>query len=243
MRQARAILRRTVSKLDAMAVSGEEEVMNRSDADTLWRIASGLARQAAKVSRDAGRPQPNLPPLLFFTDPERTPEPWKTAERLPVGSGVVYRHFGAQDARETALRLRDATRKRDGLLLIGLDADLAEAVEADGVHLPERAIGDAAALSAQRPDWRITAALHDRSPPPPLTGLDALVASPIFPAGGASAAKPPLGVARLTTLIDQTGLPIYALGGLDAKNAPELEGSGACGIAGVGSIRAAFGPA
>ncbi len=216
--------------------------MNRSDADTLWRIASGLAREAAKVSREAGRAAPNLPPMLFFTDPDRTPEPWTVAERLPVGSGVVYRHFGAPDARDTALRLRDATRRRDGLLLIGLDEALAEAVGADGVHLPERAIGEAAALSARRPGWRITAAFHDRTRLPVLTGLDALVISPIFPAGGASAARPPLGAPRLTALAREADLPVYALGGLDAKNAHELTGSGACGLAGVGSIRAAFGP-
>lgn len=216
--------------------------MNRSDADTLWRIASGLAREAAKVSRAQGRPAPNLPPLLFFTDPERTPAPWDIAGRLPVGAGVVYRHFGAADARETALRLREATRKRDGLLLIGLDADLAGAVGADGVHLPEARIGEVAALSARYPGWIITAAFHDLGSPPDLTGIDAVVVSPVFPAGGASAGKPPLGVRRLSDLAADLARPVYALGGVAASNAHELEGSGAYGIAGVGSIRAAFAP-
>lgn len=212
--------------------------MDRSDAETLWRIAGCLAREAAKVSRSG----PRLPPLLFFTDPERTPRPWEIAERLPAGAGVVYRSFGAPDAHETALRLREISRSRGVSLLIGLDEALAEAVGADGVHLPERAIGEAAALSARRPGWIITAAFHDRTPLPVLTGLDALVVSPVFPAGGASAVSPPLGVSRLTELAGTVGLPIYALGGIDAKNAPELEGSGACGIAGIGSIREAFGP-
>lgn len=217
--------------------------MNRSDADTLWRIASGLAREAAKVSRSQGRAPPNLPPLLFFTDPERTPKPWTVAARLPVGSGVVYRHFGAPDARETALRLREATRKRDGLLLIGLDEALAEAVEADGLHLPERAISEATALSIRRPDWRITAAFHGLEPLQSLAGIDALIISPVFPAGGASGARPALGVSRFSVLAARAGRPAYALGGIDTTNAPQLEGSGACGIAGVGSIRAAFEPA
>lgn len=214
--------------------------MNRSDADTLWKIASGLAREAAKVSRSAGRSRPNLPPLLFFTDPDRTPEPWTVAARLPVGAGVVYRHFGAPDARETALRLRDATRARDGLLLIGRDAALAEEIEADGVHLPEAAIGEAETLSRTHPGWTITAAFHALSPPPDLTGIDALVVSPIFPAGGASAARTPLGVERLSGLCRELVRPIYALGGVDASNAAQLMGSGAYGIAGVGSVRAAF---
>nr|MBF0666190.1 thiamine phosphate synthase [Brevundimonas sp.] len=108
--------------------------MNRSAAEILWEVASVLARDAADVSRAAGRRRPDLPPLLFFTDPGRTARPWETAARLPAGSGVVFRAFGAADALDTARRLREATRGRGGLLLIGLDAELAEAVEADGVH-------------------------------------------------------------------------------------------------------------
>lgn len=215
--------------------------MDRSDADTLWRIAGCLARDAAKVSRATGAPRPNLPPLLFFTDPHRTPEPWRVAERLPVGSGVVFRHFGAPDALQTAQRLRDATRRRDGLLLIGRDAELAEAVAADGVHLPEALIARAPDLAAAHPGWTLTAAFHAVAPLPDLTGLDALVVSPVFPAGGASGEKPPLGLDRLAVITRTSLLPIYALGGIHASNAPDLIGSGACGIAAVGSLQAAFG--
>jgi thiamine-phosphate pyrophosphorylase len=209
--------------------------MNRSNADALWRVASGLAREAAKVSRADGAPRPNLPPLLFFTDGDRTPGPWRVAARLPVGAGVVFRHFGAPDARETALRLREATLHRDGLLLIGRDADLAEAVEADGVHLPEALISEAAALAVRHPGWTLTAAFHGHSPLPDLTGLDALVVSP------ASGEKAPLGLEGLTELARTIPRPVYALGGVNASNAPQLSGSGAYGIAGVGSIREAFG--
>lgn len=179
---------------------------------------------------------------MFFTDPERTPRPWTVAARLPVGSGVVYRHFGAADAYDTARRLREATRARDGLLLIGRDAELAERVEADGVHLPEVALSQAAVLSARHPGWTLTGTFHALGPLPDLTGVDALVVSPVFPAGGASAGKTALGVARLGTLAEQLPLPLYALGGIDASTAPALIGSGVYGLAGVGSIRAAFGP-
>ncbi len=206
----------------------------------MWRIAGCLAREATKVSRTAGRSRPNLPPLLFFTDPERTPEPWRIAGRLPAGSGVVYRHFGAPDALETARRLREATRKRDVLLLIGRDAALADAVEADGVHLPEVMAARATVLAARRPDWTLTAAFHGHADCPDFDGLDALVASPVFPAGGASSASPPLGVEGLAAIVRGASCPVYALGGIDASNASALTGSGAYGIAGVGSIRTAF---
>ncbi len=215
--------------------------MNRADAEILWEAASVLARDAAKVSGARGRSGLNLPPLLFFTDPDRTPRPWETAARLPPGSGVVFRHFGRAGARETAQRLREATLERGGRLLIGLDAALAEAVGADGVHLPERARDQAVGLAAARPDWIITGAAHCRTMLE-TPGLDALVASPVFPAGGASADRPALGLKTFTAWVESAPCPIYALGGIDSDNAHDLVGSGACGIAGVSAVRSAFGP-
>ena len=228
--------------LDVSGTREEEGVMNRSAAEILWEVASVLARDAADVSRAAGRRRPDLPPLLFFTDPGRTARPWETAARLPAGSGVVFRAFGAADALDTARRLREATRGRGGLLLIGLDAELAEAVEADGVHLPERALDQAPALAAARPDWRITGAAHSADSLARASHLDAAVLSPVFPARGASAERPSLGVARFSDQARAAAVPVYALGGIDSSNARALVGSSACGLAGVSAIQSAFGP-
>ena len=146
--------------------------------------------------------------------------------------------FGAPDAAETAQRLRAVTREGGVRLLIGADADLALAIGADGVHLPERMAGEAARLRTARPDWLITAAIHGIDAGFPLEGLDALVASPVFPTASASA-RPVLGLeglARVTAL----GLPTYALGGVDAETAARLSDSGVCGLAAVGAVRDAF---
>lgn len=210
----------------------------RPDAEILWEVASGLARTAAEVSR----PQRALPPLLFFTDPHRTPRPWETAAALPAGSGVVFRHFGAPDAAGTARRLREVTAASQVLLLIGLDADLAETVGADGVHLPERALGTAAGLRVLRPGWLLTGAAHSARMLGDATVLDAAIVSPVFPAGGSSAATPELGVDQFAQMVRSAPCPVYALGGVHAGNARELSGSGAFGLAGVEAIRAAFGP-
>lgn len=207
------------------------------DARTLWAAAQTLSQSVALAAAPVS-PRP-LPPLLFFTDPERTPRPWETAARLPAGAGVVYRAFGAADAVETGLRLREATRAAGALLLVGLDAALAERVEADGVHLPERALSSAYALSG-RPDWLLTGAAHSEAAVRGARDLHALVLSPVFPAGGASAAKPALGVERFSALVTMAPCPVYALGGVTARNAQALSESGACGLAGVEAIQAAF---
>ena len=70
--------------------------------------------------------------------------------------------------------------------------------------------------------------------------VDALVLSPVFPAGGASADKPALGIQGFTAQVRRAALPVYALGGVDAKTADRLTGSGACGLAGVGAVQSAF---
>lgn len=210
--------------------AGEEEAMTLTrEAEIFWETAKALAREAAPVS---------LPPLLFLTDPARTPRPWETAAALPPGAGVVYRHFGAPEAEATARRLREVTARAGVRLLIALDADLAGAVGADGVHLPERAWDRAASLRALRPDWFLTGAWHGEVKP--TASVDALILSPVFPAGGASASKAALGLERFKILTASAARPVYALGGIDAENAPSLIGSGACGLAGVASIQKAF---
>ena len=207
------------------------------DARTLWQTATALARAAAAVSP----PKRPLPPLLFFTDPTRTPRPWETAARLPSGAGVVFRHFGAADALETGLRLRATTKAAGVKLLVGLDADLAERIGADGVHLPERALSAAYALSGRRPDWLLTGAAHSLATVRAARDLDALVLSPVFPAGGASAGKAALGIEGFNAMAAGALCPVYALGGVKAANAADLIGSGACGIAGVDAVQTAFG--
>jgi thiamine-phosphate pyrophosphorylase len=204
------------------------------EARALWATATALNRAAAAVSPKAA----DLPPLLFFTDPDRTPRPWETAARLPAGSAVVFRAFGAPGAVDTGRRLREAATGAGVRLLVGLDADLAETVQADGLHLPERAANQGPAIRANRPDWILTAAWHGG--PPVTDGLDALILSPVFPAGGASAVKPALGLEEFRIRAAEANLPVYALGGVKPGTANRLTGAGACGLAGVESIQSAF---
>lgn len=178
-----------------------------------------------------------LPPLFFVTDPARTPDPCAVAVGLPRGCGVIYRAFGAADALETACRLGEIARERGLVLLVGLDPELAEVAEAHGVHLPERALGDASALRRHRPDWILTGAAHGAEglAAGKAAGLDAMLLSPVFPSRSPSAGKT-LGLERFSELAIGAGLPVYALGGVNAETAPGLIGSGAAGIAAVGGL-------
>jgi thiamine-phosphate pyrophosphorylase len=181
-----------------------------------------------------------VPPLLFLTDPERTPRPWEIAARMPPDSGVIHRGFGRPEALEEAKRLRAVTRERSMTLLIGLDADLADAVEADGVHLPERSLSAAYALSGKRPDWILTGAVHSVEAALSARDLDAVLLSSIFPAGGASSSRPVLGLDALRGA-SMAATPVLALGGVTAANVGALIDTGCAGVASVGGVVDAFG--
>ncbi len=182
----------------------------------------------------------DLPPLLFLTDPERTPEPWRIAERLPEGAGVVFRAFRRPYALEVGRRLAETTRRRGLVLLVGADAELATALAADGVHLPERDLARTASLRLDHPDWLITGAAHSARAlqGAVAAGADAALLSPVFESRSPSAGAP-LGAARFVELVRDAGLPVYALGGITPLTAPELAASGACGLAAVEALAAA----
>ncbi len=156
------------------------------------------------------------------------------ARRLPRGSGIVYRHFGARDAERTALELKAIARARGLALLVGLDWRLAARIGADGVHLPERLAHRAPALKRAHPGWWVTVAAH--SVRAARTVADAVVISPALPSRSRSAGAP-LGPVRLAALVRATGRPAYALGGVNNKTARRLVDAGLIGLAAVEGLQ------
>ncbi|PZQ65464.1 MAG: thiamine monophosphate synthase [Phenylobacterium zucineum] len=174
-----------------------------------------------------------LPALLFFTDPRRTPRPEAVAARLPPGSAVVYRHFGAGNAEATARLLLAIARRRGLKLLIGQDAALAARIGAHGVHLPERLAHRAPALKRAHPRWIVTSAAHSAAAAR-ASRADAVVLSVALPSASPSAAGVRvLGPIRLATRVRLAGRPAYALGGVNNKTARRLVDAGLIGLAAV----------
>lgn len=192
-----------------------------------------LAAEAQRLNSGGGR----APSLFFFTDPQRTPDPLAVARRLPRGSGLVYRHFGAPNRAAMARALAKACRSRGLVFLVAADPELAQRVGADGVHWPERL------LPAHRTPAHgriVTAAAHG---PMALAraaayGADAAVLSPVLPTESASR-RAPLGLFRASQMARAAALPVLALGGINAKTARLLAGRGFAGLVSVGALSGA----
>jgi len=200
--------------------------LNEHPIDSLWRSARKLGRNNATTKA--------LPPLLFFTDPLRTPRIDLTLARLPRGSGVVFRAFGGRDASSRGAPLARLARRRGVLFLVGADARLAVALRADGIHLPERMVDRAGDIRLWRRRFLVTAAAHNL--PAAIRArrarVDALVISSVFSSRSPSVRKP-MGVLAFTAMVRCARVPAYALGGVNTSNAARLGGSGAVGLAGV----------
>jgi thiamine-phosphate pyrophosphorylase len=201
---------------------------DRTDLERLARAAANL------VAPGAGRKA--LPGLLVFTDPDRSGDLEALAGRLPTGSALVYRAFGAPDAVQVGRTLRGLTRARGALLLVGADDALAQAVRADGVHLPQRLARRARRLRARHPDWLITTAAHSLATGRAALrhGADATVVSTVFPSASASAGAP-MGAAGLARVVRRLAGPVYALGGVNLQTIGALRVCGAIGVAVVGA--------
>ena len=168
-----------------------------------------------------------LPPLVLMTDDERLADPLAAARALPRGSMVVVR---SRDAAWRAELVQAMLKLSTLVVLVADDPALAARLAADGVHLPERRSGEAAHWRALHPRWIVTAAAH--GPRGSDANLDALFLSPIFPTASHPERAALLAV-RANAIARALSTPIYALGGIDARNARLL-----CGFVGIAAIGA-----
>jgi thiamine-phosphate diphosphorylase len=135
-----------------------------------------------------------------------------------------------------ASRLRDITRNNHARLIIHTQADIAEAVGADGIHVAS----DQITAIPQIRDWlgdqamSISASCHNTEELAAAAeqGADWATLSPVFPTLS-HPGMPHLGIGVFHDLADHSPLPVVALGGITVQNAPSI---GSAPIAVIGAI-------
>jgi thiamine-phosphate pyrophosphorylase len=167
-----------------------------------------------------------LPRLWLITD-ERMGEDglWSALDRLPRGSGIIFRHYRTLDRRALFERVRSIARRRGLVLLLAGTPREAVGWRADGAH------GRSPHLRASRPLLR-TAPAHDARELARRGGAHAVLVSPVFATRSHPSARG-LGPLRFGMLAQRARLPLIALGGMNRLRFGRLVPLGAHGWAAI----------
>ena len=147
-----------------------------------------------------------LPRLWLMTDERQGEGLWAALERLPKGSGLVFRHYSLAPAERRKLfdRVRRVARRRRLLVLAG------SGLRGDGVH-GGRGRGFRSASAHNLRELKTA----ERS------GAMLVFLSPAFPTRSHPGDRA-LGPVRFGLIAAQARVPVIALGGVDARKARRL---------------------
>jgi thiamine-phosphate pyrophosphorylase len=205
-------------------------VAARSPMPTLAEVARHLKPR---------HPVDALPGLILMTDSVRLPDPGIAIQHLASGSAIVVREQSRERRAALARRIKPLCRYRSIRLLIANDWRLARSIAADGLHLSEASIrrGSRRWTRVRRPEWIVTAAAHSPAAVRRAAklGVDAVLLSPVFATKSHPGAGT-IGPLRFARWVEKSPIPVYALGGIDAKGARRLRNSGAAGFAAIGGL-------
>jgi thiamine-phosphate pyrophosphorylase len=150
---------------------------------------------------------------------------------------IVLREKALDSAKLLALAssVRVLTAKYHARLMIHSQADIAKAVNADGVHVDSISIPEIAQMKVWlNNDMLISASCHNIEEliQAQNQGADFVFLSPVFPTQSHPGA-PSLGAELFLNIAEKMNIPIIALGGIDKQNIHLLKGAGVATMGGI----------
>ena len=143
-----------------------------------------------------------------------------------------------EDLLISAGNILDLCRHAQALCLINDRLDVARLAGADGCHLGPEDL----AISDARRIWPLPGILGFSAGSPEeavqgaAAGADYLGVGPVFATGTKADAGEPLGPTGLSAVVEATGLPVVAIGGITPENAAACISAGASGVAVAAAI-------
>ena len=183
-----------------------------------------------------------LPRLLLVTDRHQMRPSFTGAleAALRGGARLIQLREKTLSPREVftlALQTQPLVERFGAHLLINSRADIARAVHAAGVHLPEDDIAPAEARLSLSQYSLCGASVHSVEAAQRATaeGADYLVFGPVFPTASHPTTAP-AGIEKLTAVVRATPRPVYAIGGVTDISARQCREAGAYGIAVMSAV-------
>jgi thiamine-phosphate pyrophosphorylase len=182
-----------------------------------------------------------LPVVHLITDRALAPDLAARADAalagLPPGAAAIHlreKDLCGRDLLALARALLAVCRAHRQVLLVNDRLDVALAAGVDGVHLPAAGVPPADARRLLGARALIGVSCHSAADVSRAQAGGASYAtfSPIHDTPSKRAYGPPLGVAALRDAA-RLGLPLVALGGIDAPRAAEARAAGAVGVAAI----------
>jgi len=174
-----------------------------------------------------------VPNLILITDSQRLPKDRFLDVLGAALSGgvdaVLVREKQMDSARLLAFasQLRELTHSHKAKLIIHTQADIAKAIEADGVHLSSIEMNQIPTIREwlKRDEMTLSTSCHNELELEfaHRFGADFVFLSPVF-STQSHPDEEPLGITRFRELAADPPLPVIALGGITSKNRQQLEG-------------------
>lgn len=190
---------------------------------------------------------PRSPGLYIITDRHQTlNRPLETVIQQALEGGARFFQLREKDLSAQALyhlgeRLISLIRGQGGVLLINDRVDVALALDADGVHLPQKSFSAKQARQLLGAHKLIGVSTHSlkEAQKAQEEGADFITFGPVFYTPSKASYGEPVGLNALSKVSKSIHIPIFALGGVKVENALACFDAGANGLAVISAVLAA----
>lgn len=184
--------------------------------------------------------------LCVITDQQSNPV---ELARMAIEGGarmVQLRRKSAsgRDLFEWAVRIQALCREYEALFIVNDRVDIALATHADGVHLGQQDMPVASARALLGSETLIGVSVSNPSEAAKAAkeGADYLGVGHIFPTSSKEKPMPPIGTSAIRPIIEASGLPVIAIGGIELQNVAEVIKAGASGVAVISAVSGSADP-